>query len=594
MTAAYIADDTPRGPVHWTVAALLVGAVVLARWIMLACYGTDTPFWDQWDSEIAGLYKPFVEGNFQFSQLFAPHNEHRIAFSRLFNLALFAGNGGQFDNLVETFANAILYALVLSVCLWPVLRRLSGPSLLLGWVAALALGIAPYGWENLVTGFQNAFYFMNLFAALALGAAAFGRGRIAAAASVVLASASLFTLASGLLAAPAVALVWLARWRLGSVARTTALSAAAGAAAIAAIGLALLTPVPGHAAFKAQGIADLFAALLAAASWPLPPSVAGAALLWWPGAVMLWRLVRRGEGRAIDLYLLGLAAWTLLQGCAVAWSRGHDMVVVSSRYTDTLVLAPFANLALAVRLLALPASHRARRAIAGATSVAALLAVAGIAAWGIKGAAALTRHAAITQDNRTLLAAYLSGQGASAFEGRKPRSISYPSAERLALLLDDATTRDLLPSSIREPLPGRIGDCRGFEFPGVDAATPSLAGALGSYSADNGEEADGACAGDARAPQQSYVLVRIAGYLGDPGISFTLRDGNGRSTALTVPPHRGGWASVAVRAEGALRWEARDANTASWLAFTRPVEAGRLTAQVQSAIPWLRLPWILD
>ncbi|MDC8011096.1 hypothetical protein [Tahibacter soli] len=592
--ARYIVDDANRSAIQWVLGALLVLAVVLARWIVLARCGSDTPFWDQWDSEIAGLYKPFVEGSLNLAQLFAPHNEHRIAFSRLFNLALFAGNGGQFDNLVETFANAVLYAFVLLVCVGPVLRRLSGPALLLGWLVALAVGIVPYGWENLITGFQNAFYFMNGFAALALALAAFGRGYGAAIASVLLAAASLFTLASGLLLAPVLALVWLARWRHGDAARGTALPAAACAAAIAAVGLALLTPVAGHAALKAQGLADLYGAFLSTTAWPLPPSIVSVALLWWPCAIVLWRVAHRRECRAIDLYLLGIAAWALLQGSAVAWSRGHEMVIASSRYTDTLVLAPLANFALAMRLLAVPASLRRHRAIVAAAAVSALVATTAFAAWGIKGAAALSRHAGVAQENRTVLAAYIAGQGAAAFDGKSARAISYPSRERLALLLDDETTRQLLPSSIRAPLSNRTGGCSGFEYPGVDAATPALAHAVGSYSASVGDGAVGACAGNAVAPRLPYVVIRFAGYLGDPGVTFTLYRNDARGTAMALPPHGAGWTPVAMAAEGPLRWEARDANTASWFAFTLPAEAGSLTARVQSMLPWLRLPWILD
>ncbi|HJU40276.1 MAG TPA: hypothetical protein VJ724_11935, partial [Tahibacter sp.] len=161
---------------HLTLMVLLFGAIVVVRWLILATFGNDAPYWDQWEGEVALLYKPYVDGTLPFAQMVEPHNEHRIFFSRAFNLLLFEANDRQFDNLVETYANAVVYSIALLAAAWPVLRRLSGANLLIGAIVVACAGIAPYGAENLLVGFQNAFYFLILFAAIGMAAIASGNG----------------------------------------------------------------------------------------------------------------------------------------------------------------------------------------------------------------------------------------------------------------------------------------------------------------------------------------------------------------------------------------------------------------------------------
>jgi hypothetical protein len=209
---------------HLYLLMLLAAGVIIVRWALLATFGSDTPYWDQWDGEIAFLYKPFTEGTLTMSQLFSVHNEHRIVFSRVFNLALFALNEGQFDNLVETYANAAVYAVSLCTFAWFLLLRLDGASLILGWIATLAVGIAPYATENLLVGFQNAFYFLTLFAFLGIASATFGTKRISWAIALLFAVLSQFVLASGLLLGPALAFVGLLRWHTGHASLRSAVS----------------------------------------------------------------------------------------------------------------------------------------------------------------------------------------------------------------------------------------------------------------------------------------------------------------------------------------------------------------------------------
>jgi hypothetical protein len=71
----------------WLIYPVACALVVIgAKCWMIACYGSPTPFWDQWDAEAAGLYPNFLSGTLNFSDLIAPHNEHRILMTRLWSL----------------------------------------------------------------------------------------------------------------------------------------------------------------------------------------------------------------------------------------------------------------------------------------------------------------------------------------------------------------------------------------------------------------------------------------------------------------------------------------------------------------------------
>ena len=573
---------------------LLALLVIGARWIVLSRLGTDTPYWDQWDSEIAALYKPFVEGDFGLTQLFAPHNEHRIVFSRLFNLSLFEANAGQFDNQVECFANALLYAAVVLGFAYPILRRLAGPSLVLGAIAAFCASFAPYGWENLVSGFQNAFYFLNGMAILAIAAAVFGKRPIAIAASVVIAFLSLFTLASGLLTAAALAFTFVLRAYCGDLELRRALPAALACTAICIAGAMLLTPVQGHAALKAQGFSDLFAAVVSTWSWPLPPVSASIILAWWPAALTVARALRERRVATIDLYLASICAWTLLQACAVAWSRGHEMTIVSSRYTDTLALGAMSNAVLAVRFLSAAGTDWRSRALTSAVAASVFACFGGMVAFGIRGAVALSQYAQDREQSRVNLHAYVNGEDPQVLEGKPGNEISYPQAARLRLLLDDTTVRRMLPASIRPPLHVVPVYCTGFEYPGVPPQLTSEPEALGSYAAMSTAENVGECVRRATLTTWPYLAFKIAGHPEDPGMSFVVSGKTGHPVATAPSNPDGRWTSLTVSANDMAQWTARDANTSSWIAFSPPVEIGRLTMLTQRLIARLQLKVLFD
>src|SRR5215471_14443296 len=94
---------------HTLLSALALFLVVLgAHWWLIGEYGTDVPWLDQWDAE-PGLYQSWQTGTLNIHAWFAPHNEHRIFFTRVLALGLFLLNR-QWDPRLQMVVNAGLYA----------------------------------------------------------------------------------------------------------------------------------------------------------------------------------------------------------------------------------------------------------------------------------------------------------------------------------------------------------------------------------------------------------------------------------------------------------------------------------------------------
>ena len=123
-------------------------------------YGSDVPNWDQWDAEGVNLLLPWSQGKLHFLDLFAPHNEHRVALTKLVALGLVLVNG-QWDARIQIFLNSALHS-ALAVTLWFWIR----PLLLQRWqrilwaLALLATFALPHAWQNTLGGFHSQQYFL--------------------------------------------------------------------------------------------------------------------------------------------------------------------------------------------------------------------------------------------------------------------------------------------------------------------------------------------------------------------------------------------------------------------------------------------------
>lgn len=595
MNSAVAAGDRPGadtagdpGRRGWRAALLLFFLVLGIRFVYVALFAESTPYWDQWDSEADLLLRPWADGTWRFGDLFNLHNEHRIAFSRLLAIAIFEANDRQWDNLVEAYASAAIFAAMFAL-LYVLLRRgvtsRVGPAVLFVTIAVLAA--LPFEWENFLVGFQNSFYFMSIFAIAAIALVSFRRpSRSTLLLELGVGIAGLFTLASGLLAAPAaMAVVVMRNWR-DRLRPEVLLAYGAVFAFIFVLGMSLVPDVPHHRVLRAAGAVEHLNAFAVALMWPvqegtkhwsLAVRAAFAVLVWLPALSWGLRFVRTRSATAPDLFAGGMAIWAAIQALAMAHSRGHEMSEVTSRYMGLLALGLPINVYFALRLIAqvrapIALSRWMRGAMAAFFIVVAVALIARTPEdmhylserlGYMRIQAENTRAYVATRDFRHLQQPFL--------------HIPYPDAERLRSLLDNPTIHAMLPSSIRAPLPLST-PAQGYSADGMPRSLPVPEGraALGSYGGSG-----------ASLTYRSSLL-----HTSFPYLSFLTSGGSGGSlklvgdeasagTAVSVPMRGeaiGAWSGSIVASPGAVfHIEAADAGAGRRMAFTAPLEIGRLS-----------------
>lgn len=440
----------------------LATLVVLVRAVLVGGFGHAVPFWDQWDAEAATWLKPWMQGELTIGHLLAAHNEHRIGWTRLWSLLWFEANGGHWDNLVLALANTLLSGLLAALA-YGLLRDGLATRWARGvlFVLVLLLAAIPFGWENLLVGFQSQFQFLALFALLLLAAAAHLRDRPATWPVLWgLALLGLPTMATGVLAPVAaggvlVLRAWAGQWRWAPAA-----VAVAGLAAISLAGLALVPTIPHHQGMHPESLAEGLRALGRVLAWPVPRGWWVVPALWLPSVVFLWRVMRQRRAEPAEWIALGLAAWALLQAVAITWSRGQGLDMPPSRYTDLLALGVLANGWLALR---------ASESVSGSTVASGVR----IVTWGMAAlcfAAILLglgrglpahRHALherswFSEEQRANVREYLAS-GDPRTLSVPPLYIPYPHADDLARFLSDPVIRAMLPATLTDGDAGPLG-----------------------------------------------------------------------------------------------------------------------------------------
>jgi hypothetical protein len=445
----------------------LAALVILVRAVLVGGFGHALPFWDQWDAEASTWLKPWVQGELTFAHLLAAHNEHRIAYSRLWSLLWFEANAGHWDNLVLALANTLLSGL-LAALTYGLLRsglatrRARG----LFFVLVLLLAVIPFGWENLLVGFQSQFQFLALFALLLLAAAAHLRDRKAALPVVWgLALLGLPTMATGVLAPVAaggvlVLRAWTREWRRGPAA-----VAVAGLAAISLAGLAFVPMVPHHQGMHPESLAEGLRALGRVLAWPVPRGWWAVPAIWLPTFAFFWRLCRERRASAAEWIAIGLAGWVVLQALAITWSRGQGLDMPPSRYTDLLALGVVANGWLALRACesALLSGASPRRPRWIAIGLAALFFTAtglGLGRGLPTHGEAMRERSWFSEEQRANVREFITSGDPQALVV-PPLYIPYPHAHMLAGFLSDPVIRAMLPATVTDGEAGPLGRAAG-------------------------------------------------------------------------------------------------------------------------------------
>jgi hypothetical protein len=360
---------------------------------LISAWGSPVPFWDQWDVEGA-LYRGWLTDTLSWHDMIAPHNEHRIALTKLADLALFIVYGG-WNPWAQLLLNAVLHAgtaAIVAAMFWHAL--LPRPRVI--FVAGLAvLFTTTAGWQNALWGFQSQVYFTNLFAVIAFFALSAVPVRTRSECSttefacpsalnrkdalhlvygVVQRSAerTAFVLQTGGAARAWLAIVALFLALFSNAAGVIAAVVALGLTfprhptvrawfgfciviAVVATGVALRVDTAHHAPLHATSAGQFFAVFARGMSWPHVNSAWAWLVMQLPLVLLIVHRARLSNGlntSAADRCALALAAFAILQAAAVAYSRGAGLPEYRplSRYQDPLILGSTAQLYAALRL----------------------------------------------------------------------------------------------------------------------------------------------------------------------------------------------------------------------------------------------------
>ena len=324
--------------------AVLFLAVFSAKLVLLRQNPVTAPYWDQWDGEARVLYLPFSDCTLSWVQMFSLHNEHRFFFSRLLALDLLLANG-QWDPRLQQVVNAALHSIIavlVVAILWSAQQRRRLDLLVL--IAALTFAL-PFAWENTLLGFQSGFYFLLLFSILGLWLTTSRVRTLPWALGWLCALCGLFTGASGLLLAVAIAGVAALRVMNDHREWTDARVTFAAGGAILAVGLLMSSsPLPYHEVLRAKTMSDFAGALGRNLAWPWVTHPQLTLVMWLPMGVLLFMVARRrAQMTLLERFTIGLGFWVALHAAVFAYARGAGAPVPAARYQDFLSLGFVAN-----------------------------------------------------------------------------------------------------------------------------------------------------------------------------------------------------------------------------------------------------------
>jgi hypothetical protein len=421
---------------------ILVG---LSRLYFVENFAVPLPYWDQWDAEGDFLLRPWIEGTLKLSDLWQPHNEHRIFPTRVLSLAIFEITGS-WNNLTEARFNMLLAAAIPAILTWLMCRHeaLFGKRYLL-LIVVIAQFALPFSFENLLIGFQSQFYFLILFTLVSISLAILRpRSIFSIAAILILSTLSVLTMASGLLTPLAVAFVYFLNWfvnKTSPISNTLVISMLL--ITIAITGYWMLPQITANQVYRSRNLSELSSALGYILSWPIVGSPLPAIVLWLPAMIVIPILLFYKNLNRIDILMVGCFVWSLSQALAIGYGRGQELTEVASRYTELFSLGLIGNAWFVIRAVEI-LSHRWFQIL--------LPTFFGIFLYGH-----ITHYSSDMHDIRRNyqlsliqtgnVSMYLKTKNKTYLQQPKWQ-IPYPDPVRLQQLLDNPTLRKILPPSI--------------------------------------------------------------------------------------------------------------------------------------------------
>lgn len=417
---------------------------------LVHAYGSDVPYWDEWDAIGAELLVPRELGQLHASAFLRPHNEHVLLFTRLISYSLAVFNG-QWDAQLEMTVNAAIHAGVCSVLLLFARRLVRGVRFAAVAIATVLLFVLAFDRENTLAGFQSQFYLLEWGALgmflLCVPSEPLG-GRWCA--GWLLGVASLGTMSSGFMAAAAVLLLLAAR--CAAERRLPARSAAAAAllAAICVAGIMTIPHVASHEHLRARSPWAWLVGAASALSWPVSGWPVAFVAVQLPVAVLIAKRLRARQFSGDEAVLFALAAWTWMNAAAIAYGRANLGMAESPRYTDVYAVGLVAN-ALALAILAGRGSRR--RLLVPLAALWIVLFSLGLWSQNRRAyAQVLDDLPRVKSQERLHLRAFLATGDIEVLLKAPPNELPYPRPDLLGNLLAVPEMRAMLPMSIRPPV----------------------------------------------------------------------------------------------------------------------------------------------
>lgn len=434
------------------VATLAFCVVITARWWLIRTYSSTIPYGDQWDGEAWDIYIPWVHGHLDWRRLFAAHNEHRILFTHLLNLGLFALNNG-WDPQLQTVVNAAWAALITALLVYWVWRGFKPGQRACAVLLIVVLGVAPFAWENTLWGFQSQHYFAIL---LPLAAVLLLEKNPAFSPAwwLAIACCGLTLLASGAgpISTTSLAVALTVYCYLARTSIRVAIPTVGALIAVAMVGVSIATKVAAHESLHPKTWGTFLKVAALCLAWPNLDFPVVALLAWAPMIAWVLIALRRRNLDPKALLPLTLAFLAITQGLSVAYARGEGLYEGRplSRYQDLLAFGTIAN-ALALFYLREGANEmvKFKRYWMGLALVWALTAAIGLAELT---AINFRLHLPFRKLRNTWAEAnvgtYAATKNPAVLAGKTVYELSHPSAHAIQQVIDDEAFFPYLPTPL--------------------------------------------------------------------------------------------------------------------------------------------------
>jgi hypothetical protein len=415
-----------------------------AKLWLIALYSNPTPYWDEWSALLGSAYLPYFDSTLSLQDFLAPHNEHRMATTRLAGLLLMLANG-LWDPVLQMIFNTVIHVSTAVFILLVLGQRLDTFGSAALAVLLMIVIAVPYSWENTLWGVETQFCSVNLFSLLAVYLIV-REGDLSALSVVglIFGVLAFFSAASGALVFLACLPVIVCYRFLGLVKGWRPWLLAALLLLAFVLGVAFTPRLEYHKVLAAQSVRDFRHAYLWLVSWPLSshPNFGGVVVNL-PWMWLTWRTLRKPpEAGNIAWILVALGSWDVLQFSALAYGRAP--IVSSSRYLDGVAL----NVILNCICLGMLAGRRWLVQVVWAAFV-----VAGLYTQSGKAFSdAQLRHVTALREESNVKSFLASGHF---LPGASPADLSlpYPDPRRLRAWLSDPKVRRILPSNLQAAIP---------------------------------------------------------------------------------------------------------------------------------------------